>query len=127
MTSYGTWAIVLRRIAFVGMAWVLVIALSATLKRLTRPPRWQRAAGTIQDTRIIADHGTETGWGGQLMWKAEYRVSYTVVGREYAVWADSGVRGDSEADLRLALPRLRPQCQVKYNPRRPEESLANCR
>lgn len=109
------------------MAWVLVIALSATLKRLTRRPRWQLAAGRIQDTRIIADHATETGWGGELMWKAEYRVAYTVVGHEYAVWTDSGVRGNSEADVRLALPRFRPPCQVKYNPRRPEESLADCR
>lgn len=109
------------------MAWVLAIALSAMLKRLTRTPRWQLAAGKIQDTRIVADHATELKWGGQLTWKAEYRVAYTVDDREYSVWTDSGVRGDSEADVRLALPRLRPPCQVRYNPQRPEESLADCR
>lgn len=60
--------------------------------------------GTIQGTRIIPDKAVETNWGGQLTWKAEYRVTYSVAGREYTVWGDSGIRRESEAAVRLALP-----------------------
>jgi hypothetical protein len=51
--------------------------------------KWSLVPGTIQDTRIIPDHGLETKWGGELTWKAEYRVDYSVRSRNYAVWTDS--------------------------------------
>jgi len=89
--------------------------------------KWRLTPGSIQDTRIVADHGIETKWGGELMWKAEYRVAYSVASREYAVWADSGIRGESEAGVRLALPQSRPSCRVRYNPKKPEASIADCR
>jgi len=83
--------------------------------------------GTIQDTRIVADHAFETKWGGQLTWKAEYMVAYSVAGLKYAVWADSGIRGESEATVRLVLPQSHPSCQVQYNPQKPVVSVAGCR
>jgi uncharacterized protein DUF3592 len=89
--------------------------------------KWPRVPGTIQDTRIIPDHGLETKWGGELTWKAEYGVDYSVAARDYAVWADSGIRGESETGIRMALPQSRPPCRVRYNPRKPEESIADCR
>src|SRR5438309_2989582 len=42
---------------------------------------------TIQGTRIVADHALQTKWGGQLTWKAEYSVAYSIASREYAIWA----------------------------------------
>jgi hypothetical protein len=69
--------------------------------------KWPPVPGTIQDTRIIPDHGLETKWGGELTWKAEYRVNYSVAGRNSAVWADSGIREESETGIRLALPQSR--------------------
>jgi hypothetical protein len=62
----------------------------------------------------VADHVLQTKWGGELTWKAEYRVAYLVGNREYGVWADSGLRGDSEASMQLALLHPRPSCQVQY-------------
>jgi hypothetical protein len=87
---------------------------------------WPLVQGNIQDTRIVAEHAVETKWGGELTWKAEYRVGYFVAHREYAAWADSGIRGESEARVQLALPESHLSCQVKYNPKTPEESVANC-
>jgi hypothetical protein len=127
MIGRGKWTIDMRRTAFVAIAWVLVAALFAFLHRAPRKANWPLAQGNIQDTRIVADHALQTKWGGQLTWKAEYSVAYSVAGREYAVWADSGIRGDSEADVRLALPQSRPSCRVQYDPQRPEASAAFCR
>ena len=76
--------------------------------------------GNIQETRIIADHSAETKWGGPLTWKAEYRVVYFAATREHATKR-------KRADVRLALLQSHPSCRVKYNPQRPEESVAHCR
>jgi hypothetical protein len=75
----------------------------------------------------VVDRGLETKWGGQLTWKAEYRVVYSIAGREYAVWADSGIREDSKAFAQLRIPKPLPSCSVQYDPKRPEVSVANCR
>jgi hypothetical protein len=88
--------------------------------------RWQVAQGSVREERIAPDHAIETKWGGQLAWKAEYRVGYSVAGREYSVWADSGVRGDSEADVQLRLRKV-SSCHVLYQPQQPEISVASCR
>ncbi len=101
--------------------------LLAFLYRRPREIKWSLAPGNIQETRVVADHALQTKWGGQLTWKAEYRIAYFVAGREYAVWGDSGIRGADEADVRLALPQSRPSCRVQYNLQRPEVSVANCR
>jgi hypothetical protein len=127
MIGRSKWTIDMRRTVFVAIAWVLVAALFAFLHRAPRRANWPLAQGNIQDTRIVADHALQTKWGGQLTWKAEYSVAYSVAGREYAVWADSGIRGNSEADVRLALPQLRPSCRVQYAPQTREASVAFCR
>jgi hypothetical protein len=51
-------------------------------------------------------------WASQITWRADYKVAYTVATREYWVWADSGIRGQIEDDVRLALQRTRPTCRV---------------
>jgi hypothetical protein len=123
----GKWTIDTRSTALYAIAWTLVIVLFAFLHRGRRDVKWPLVQGTIQDTRIVSDHALQTGWGGQVTWKAEYKVAYAVASREYSVWADSGIRGASEADVRLDLPRSRPSCRVQYNPETPEVSVANCR
>lgn len=106
----------------------VLAALIAVLSRPSRQPaKWLPVQGTIQETRITPDKAVETNWGGQLTWKAEYRVAYSVAGREYTVWGDSGIRRESEAAVRLALPQSRPSCWIRYNTKRPEESVADCR
>lgn len=106
----------------------VLAALIAVLSHPSRQPaKWLPVQGTIQETRITPDKAVETNWGGQLTWKAEYRVAYSVAGREYTVWGDSGIRRESEAAVRLALPQSRPSCWIRYNTKRPEESVADCR
>jgi hypothetical protein len=127
MIRRGKWTIDMRSTALFAIAWAIVAALFAFLHRGPQEVKWPLAQGIIQDTRIVADHASETKWGGQLTWKAEYRVAYSVASREYAVWADSGIRGESEGGVRLALPQSGPSCRVQYNPQRPEVSVADCR
>jgi hypothetical protein len=117
----------MRRTALFVIPWTLIAALFASLYRSSGRAKWPLVQGTIQETRIVPDHGLETKSGGQLTWKAEYRIAYFVASGEYAVWADSGIRGESEAGVRLALPQSHPSCRVQYNPRRPEMSFAACR
>ena len=123
----GKWTIDVRSTVLSAIAWALVVALLVFLHRSPQEVEWPLAQGTIQDTRIVANHALQTKWGGQLTWKAEYRVTYSVASREYALWADSGIRGEDEDGVRLVLPKSRPSCRVRYNQRRPEVAVADCR
>jgi hypothetical protein len=122
------WTINMRATVLVAMTWVLAALLFASLHRGPGDTKWHLAEGSIQDTRLVADHALQTKWGGQLTWRGEYKVVYSVAGREYAVWADSGIRGEDEDGVRLALPHSRrASCRVRYNPQKPEASVADCR
>jgi hypothetical protein len=121
------WTMDIRATALAITAWALVLVLFAFLRRGSGEAGWPLPQGTVRDTRIVADQGLETKWGGELAWRADYQVAYSVANHEYAVWADSGIRGESEAGVRLALPRSRPSCRVRYDSKRPESSIADCR
>jgi hypothetical protein len=110
----------------VAAACILAVALFALMQRNTQEAKWSSTSGTIQDTRIVADHALQTKWGGQLTWKAEYSVAYSVASRKYAVWSNSGIRSESEDGVRLALPRSLPSCRVRYKPETPGVSMADC-
>ena len=60
-----------------------------------------------------------------MIWEAEYRVDYSVDGHEYSAWADSAVKGGSEAEVRLRVGNV-SSCRVLYNPAQPETSVATC-
>jgi hypothetical protein len=127
-TSDWKWTIDIRA----SMQFVLVIAVlmgaAALLRRASQDAtRRQIVKGSIQDTRIVADHAVETRWGGQATWRVDYKVAYLASGHYYAVWADSGIRGESEAEVKLALPKSLPACEVRYNSTKPQESVAECR
>jgi hypothetical protein len=121
------WTIDVRATVLLAVAVVLVAALLALQHLGPTHLKWSQVEGTIEDTRIIADHALQTKWGGPLTWKAEYKVGYSIAGREYAVWADSGIRGEDEDGVRLLLPKSRPSCRVQYNPQSPIVSVADCR
>ena len=116
---------VARTVQFAAV--IAIVAVLAAVFFRGRETKRAFVPGVIQDTRVVADHGWETKWGSQLTWKAEYKVAYVVAGHEYTVWGDSGIRADSEADVRLALPPIRPPCQVRYDRAKPNLSVANCR
>ena len=127
LTRRPKWTIDVPATVLFAIADVLVAALLTFLHRGPTRLQWSQVEGTIQDTRIVADHALQTKWGGQLTWKAEYRVGYSVAGREYAVWAESGIRGEDENGVRLLLPRSRLSCRVHYDPQSPMVSIADCR
>jgi Protein of unknown function (DUF3592) len=108
-------------------ACILVATLFALWHRNAPEVNWPLVQGTVLDIRIVADHALQAQWGGQITWKAEYRVAYSVTSREHAVWADSGIQGETEADVKLVVPQSRPSCRVQYDPKRPEVSVADCR
>jgi hypothetical protein len=127
-TNGWKWTIDIRASVQFILVFAVIIGVAALLHRasleMTGP---LIVKGSIQGTRIVADHAVETRWGGQATWRADYKVAYLVASREYAVWADSGIRGESEAEVRLALPKSLPVCQVRYNSTKPQESIADCR
>ena len=128
VTNRWKWTIDIRAALQFAAASALILGVAALLHRASQEATTRPIVkGSIQHTRIVADHAIETGWGGQPTWKAEYSVAYLVASREYTVWADSGIRGESEAEVRLALPKSLPACRVRYNSSKPEESVADCR
>ena len=127
ITRRTSWTIDVRATTLFVFAVVFVAALLALVRRGPTRVKWLRVQGTIHDTRIVVDHALQTKWGAQLTWKAEYNVVYSIAGREYAVWADSGIRREDEDGVRQLLPRSRPSCRVRYDPQSPPVSVANCR
>jgi len=123
----STWTVGLRASVLFAIALVFVAAFLALLLRSPRQVEWSQVQGTVQDTRIVVDRVAQTKWGGQLKWKAEYKVGYSSAGREYVVWADSGLRAEDEDGVRLLLPKSPPSCRVHYNPHHPMVSVADCR
>jgi len=106
---------------------LIAVGLFLLLGRNAQETKWSSTSGAIQDTRIVPDHAVQTKVGGQLTWKAEYSVAYFAASREYVIWADSGIRSESEEGVRLALLRPLPSCRVRYKPETPGESIADCR
>jgi len=121
------WTIDKRSTTLFIIVCACVVALFAVLPRRSQAERWPLVQGVVQETRIIVDHGLQTKWGSELTWKAEYRVEYIVASRKYDVWVDSGIRGESQDGVRLALPHLHPDCNVQYNPENPAASRGGCR
>ncbi len=124
----GKWTVDVRAIMQLAVAIAILAAIAAFLRHgKENRETWETVRGTFQNTRIVPDHARETAWGSEPTWRAEYNVSYLVADHEYAVWTDSGVRGESETAVRLALPKSNLTCVVKYNSEKPEPALADCR
>ena len=83
-------------------------------------------SGRVEDARVVVDHAFETKGGSEVRWRAEYLVKYRA-DPDHSVWTDSGIRSDSEAGARLALPKSLPSCRVRYNLFKPELAVANCK
>lgn len=123
-TRRGKSAIAVRTSA---IASALLLGLFAFVLRQQREEKPILTDGIVVGTRIVPDHAIETKQGGRLSWRAEYRVTYSAAGRDFTVWADSGLRGDTENDVRISLPQSRRSCQVRYDPAKSESAMADCR
>jgi hypothetical protein len=125
--TYGRWTVNISGIVQLVLIAFLMAALFALDRYHASQPKSILVRGTIQDTRIIADCAVETKWGSQLTWRAEYKVAYSVANREYMMWGDSGARGESTADVQLALAQAHRSCWVRYDSQDPAASVADCR
>jgi hypothetical protein len=112
--------------ALLVAACALAVLLIGVMHWSREPSAVDTTQGTIRDTRVVPYYALETKWGSQLIWTAEYQVVYSAGGREYAVWATSGVRAESKPDVLLRLPQPRPTCRVRYNLKEPESAVAHC-
>ena len=112
--------------AVLVFTFVLAVSLLVLVHWSENGAEWATAQGTIQDTRVVPYSALETKWGSQLTWIAEYRVVYSAGGREYSVWADSGIRGESKPDVQLRLSQPPPTCRVRYNLKEPGSADAHC-
>ena len=126
MTARAEWTIDKRSTTFVVIVFACVVAVFALLHRRSQDVGWPLVKGVVKETRIVVDHSLQTKWGSELTWKAEYRVEYFVASRKYDIWVDSGIRGESQDGVQLALPSSHPDCRVQYNPENPAGSRGNC-
>lgn len=127
MTGRAEWTIDKGSTALFFIACALAVTLFAFLHRRSQVVEWPVVEGVVQETRIVVDHSLQTKWGSELTWKAEYRVEYLVASRKHDIWVDSGIRGESQDVVRLALPHSRLDCDVWYNPENPAVSRGVCR
>jgi hypothetical protein len=94
--------------------------------------KWPQVPGTIQETRVVVEYWVPATLKvlPRPVWRADYRVTYNLGGREYASWTYSGIRNETkefaESRVREALNSPGFSCRVKYNPARPEVSVAVC-
>ena len=118
--------------AGIACALALLLALGA-IRHGRREAEWPRVQGSVQETRTVIDYWVPASLQvePQPVWKAEYKVAYFAGRREYASWFDCGIRGETKefvaARAKQALTSPGFSCAVKYNPARPEVSVADCR
>ncbi len=127
MTGRAEWTIDKRSTAVSIIVCACVVALFAFLHRRSQDVEWPVADGVVQEARIVVDHSLQTKWGSELTGKAEYRVEYLVASRKHDIWVDSGIRGESQDGVRLALPHSRLNCSVRYDPENPAACKGDCR
>jgi hypothetical protein len=122
MAGRAEWTIDKRSTTLFVIVCAFAVTVFAFLHRRSQDVEWPVVEGVVQETRIVVDHSLETKWGSELTWKAEYKVEYLVASRKHDIWLDSGIRGESQDGVRLALPQLPLNCSVQYNPDNPAVS-----
>jgi hypothetical protein len=95
ITSWGFWLL---------LAFAVVVIYYLLLHGGTEQGKW--TTGTVQEIRIVPIQAIEPKWGSELKWTAEYRVVYSVAGREYAIWASSAIFPARVPELRSSTPSL---------------------
>jgi hypothetical protein len=90
--------------------------------------------GAVKESRVVLDYWAPAAprvvGNPHPVWRADFKVAYAAEGQQYESWTYSGIRGETKrfveirAKQELATPGF--SCLVKYNPKQPEVSVADC-
>lgn len=109
-----------------GGMMVLFIALFATMRLERNAGRsYFTTPGTVLETRIAVDHISDSRSGGQIYYRIEVHVSYSVEGLEQDRWLTASEATTEREQLAARLAARPKTCRVYWVPKHPEN--AKCR
>jgi len=116
-----------RHLLKLMIASVLGITMFSGCAEFSANTNWKSVDGHIEKIAIRVDHDLETKWGSQVVWRADFAVTYLVNGHRFTTNADSGIRAESQAEVESILRQTHPACVVKYPSAEPERASVKCK
>jgi len=86
---------------------------------------WPETSCTVAGTRVVRADIADS-FRTIVMYRGEYRLRYTVGGREYYVWANSGWSDVDKQFVQDKVDSRVDHCDflIRYNPTRPPDAIA---
>jgi hypothetical protein len=86
---------------------------------------WPETSCTVDGTRVVRADVADS-FRTIAMYRGEYRLRYTVGGREYDVWANSGWSDVDKQFVQDKVDSRADHCDflIRYNPTRPSDAIA---
>jgi len=107
---------------------VAAVALLAYLAIAGRTSSWPETSCSIANSRVVrADRAIGSYRSVVVLYRGELQLRYTVRGREYFIWADSGWVDQDQGfveDKMASAIEGRCEYNIRYNPRNPAEAVA---
>lgn len=106
------------KVILLGLLFVLALVCVAYLVYAGRAGSWWVASQCkVVESRVVPAAGNS--------YRGEYRVEFTVNGKAYSTWADSGVTGRDKSAVEAKVSNLNIACpvRIRYNPNKPEENV----
>jgi hypothetical protein len=83
---------------------------------------YQTAPGTVLETRMVVDHLRDSPYGGQIYYRIEAHVRYSIEGRQKEQWMTAS---ETTAGREMLAAKLAPQpknCRVYWFPNHSENA-----
>lgn len=123
MPRFGNrkWAIALALIA-------CGIALCSYVLHVGNTDSWPETTCTVDSSRVMRENVADS-FRNTTLYRGQYRLRYSVGGREYYVWANAGWSDANRQFVQDRVGALPDQCnfRVRYNPVNPAEAIADRR
>lgn len=102
-----------------------VLAAVVYIVRAGNTDSWQEASCTVAGSRVVRTVVAES-FRAIVMYRGEYHLRYTVEGREYYVWANSGWSDVDRQFVQDKVDSRADKCDflIRYNPAHPSDSVA---
>ena len=116
-----------RRLAIVIILVAVCMGSALWLIIRTSTSSWRETTCSIVGSRVVLITARGGVYGAPvLMYQGEFKLSYNVMGQSYFVWADAGWTDLDPDSVRNRISVLPDVCdyEVRYNPRRPEQAIA---